>query len=343
MMRRRTKVINLALQGGGAHGAFTWGVLDRLLEDERIEIEGISGSSSGAMNAVMVAYGLALDGPKGARAHLARFWEAVGSRVPFNSEPHPSGLPINGSEKAALPWLQAYIALSRALSPYLVNPWNLNPLRAIIEDLVDFDWLRAQAPIKLFVASTRVQSGKMVVFQNAQLSAEVLLASACVPSLHHAIEIEGEVYWDGGFSGNPAVFPLIFECRHADVVIVMLHPLQRPVTPSTAQAIWERMTEMAFNATFLREMRAIGELKAHASKSLIAFGAIERRFRRLRCHLIEGEELMAGLTPSSRFNPRMSFLRTLRDQGRAHAERWLDETFDNLGNCTTFDIAARFA
>ncbi len=341
MMLRRTKIVNLALQGGGAHGAFTWGVLDRLLEDEHIEIEGISGSSSGAMNAVMVAAGLARDGPDGARELLARFWEAVASRVPFNSEPYP--LPVNGSEVPASPWLQSYIGLSRALSPYVVNPWKLNPLRQILEDLVDFEWLKSEASIKLFVASTRVTSGKMTVFQNAELSIEALLASACVPSLHHAVEIEGESYWDGGFSANPAVFPLIFECRHADVVIVMLHPLMRPGTPKTAQAIWERMTELAFNSTFLREMRAIGELKAQAAKSLFAFGGIERRFRRLRFHLIEGDELMAGLSPASRFNPRMSFLLTLRDHGRAHAERWLEETFDQLGTRTTFDIAARFA
>ena len=187
------------MQGGGAHGAFTWGVLDRLLEDERLEIEAISGASSGAMNAVMLAHGLTIGGREGARQALAHFWETVANRMPFN--------PRQGS---------LFLGLTRILSPYQLNPFDLNPLRDIVTDLVDFERLRTEDNIKLFVAATQVRTGKLRLFETEELSADALLASAALPSLHHAVEIEGEPYWDGGFSANPAIFPLLYHCESRD-------------------------------------------------------------------------------------------------------------------------------
>ncbi|MGQ0657836.1 MAG: patatin-like phospholipase family protein [Chromatiales bacterium] len=341
-MRSNEKTVNLALQGGGAHGAFTWGVLDRLLEDTRVRIEGISATSSGAMNAVMIANGLATGGRVGAREKLAAFWEMIARRSPF--DPTGSGmLAMFGAPQAdPPPWMQAYIGLSRTLSPYVVNPLDINPLRDILSQIVEFDRLRDGCPIKLFVSATRVNSGKIRIFRNNELKVEVLLASACVPSLHHAVEIDGEAYWDGGFSGNPALFPLIFECRGEDIVIVMLHPLERSKVPTSAKAIWEHMTDLAFNSAFLREVQAIAHMKTHADR-LWGFGPIERRFRRLKLHLIEGEALLGQLSHSSRFNARLSFLEHLRDQGREHASQWLEGQFSQVGSRSTLNIAEHFA
>src|SRR3990172_440839 len=274
-MLHSKKTASLALQGGGAHGAFTWGVLDRLLEDGRVEIEGISGTSSGAMNAVMVAQGLMHGERDGAREMLTKFWERVAHKSPFGL-PGSDMLGLLGSGGAEPPaWMQAYIGLSRSLSPYVVNPFDVNPLRDILCEIVDFERLREKCKMPLFVAATRVSSGRIRVFRNKELSAEVLLASACVPSVHHAVQIDGESYWDGGFSGNPALFPLIFECRGEDIVIVMLHPLEREKTPKSAKEIWEHMTELAFNAAFLREVQTIAHLKTHAER-LWGFGPVER-------------------------------------------------------------------
>ncbi len=340
---RRSKAINLALQGGGAHGAFTWGVLDRLLEHEGITIKSVSATSSGAMNAVMLAYGLADGGPEGARALLAQFWARVASQVPFAA---PNRNAINRLEGPALeptPWFQGYLEFARVFSPYVANPAGHNLLRDIVGDLIDFDRLRRRCPVKLFIAATRVRSGKIEIFRNPALSLEALMASTCIPTLHHAVEIEGEPYWDGGFSGNPAVLPLIFECHHPDIVIVMLHPASRPDTPVTGKAISEHMTELAFNSAFLREMGILSELKVLAEKGLFPFGRIERRLRRVRFHLIEKDELLPQLSPASRFNTREPFLQLLRDQGREHAERWLEQTYREIGIRSSFDYGARFA
>ncbi len=341
-MGSNEKTVNLALQGGGAHGAFTWGVLDRLIEDGRVRIEGISATSSGAMNAVVLCNGLVIGGRDGAREKLAEFWDLVGRKAPF--DPTSGGmLGMFGGTRADLPpWMEAYIGLSRTLSPYVMNPLDINPLRDVLRETVEFDRLHQGCPVKLFVSATRVNSGKIRVFRNSELTVEVLLASACVPSLHHAVEIDGESYWDGGFSGNPALFPLIFECRGEDIVIVMLHPLERSKTPTSAREIWEHMTDLAFNSAFLREVQAISQLKTQAEQ-LWGFGPIEKRFRRLKLHIIEGEELMGQLSHSSRFNARQSFLTHLRDQGREHASRWLDEQFSQIGSRSTLNLAERFA
>lgn len=337
------KVINLALQGGGAHGAFTWGVLDRLLERGDIGLEAISGSSSGAMNAVMLAYGYTERKQEGAREVLTRFWERVAGLLSFDApvEGLMSHLSFPTSEPP--PWLQAYLELSRLFSPYLVNPSGYNPLRAIISELVDFERLREHSPVKLFIASTKVRTGKLHIFGNQEISIDALLASACVPSIHHAVEISGEAYWDGGFSGNPPISPLIFRCRERDIVMVMLHPVSRPHTPTTAKAISEHMFELAFNSTFLREMHVLSELKAHAERRMVPVGRLERRLRRLRFHFIEQDLRDTPLSHASRFNARWSFLCLLRERGRERADRWLDQHCKRRRRRSIAGLLARIA
>jgi NTE family protein len=333
--------MSLALQGGGAHGAFTWGVLDRLLESGQIDVEGISATSSGAMNAVVMAQGMTAGGPERAREELAKFWETVAERSPFEL-PTPGVFGLMGGGTEPPTWMQAYVGLSRTLSPYVMNPLDINPLRDILRERMDFDRLRADCTIKLFIAATRVSTGRIRIFRNEELSVEALLASACVPSVHHAVQIDGESYWDGGFAGNPALFPLIYECRSEDIVIVMLHPLQRDKTPTSAKAIWEHMSEIAFNTAFMREMHSIAQLK-HQAEQLWGFGPVERRIKRLKLHLIEGEDSLSELSHLSRFNARWSFLKHLRDRGRDHASQWMEEEFPKVGSRSTLDLQTHFA
>lgn len=340
----REKTISLALQGGGSHGAFTWGVLDRLLEDEQLDIEGISGASAGAMNAVMLAHGLTIDGREGARQALADFWESVASQLPF------SALDAGVSEELQIlknngepsPVLKAFLALSRFFSPYELNPFELNPLRDIVTRQVDFERLRSQCRIKLFLAATQVRTGKLRLFETHELTADVLLASACLPSLHHAIEIDGEAYWDGGYSANPAIYPLFYQCQSRDVVVVLLHALARSDIPKTAREIWNRVTELSFSATFLREMRALAQAKIEAEKTFFPLGRLERRLRKMNVHMIEAEELMTQLSPGSKLNTHRSLIGFLRDQGRSRAEAWLERHRASIGVRSSVNLAEVF-
>jgi NTE family protein len=220
----KRQVLSVALQGGGSHGAFTWGVLDRLLEDERIEIDGISGASAGAMNAAVAAYGLTTGGREGARRALADFWTSVAAKVPS-------------------PLAESLVFLARFLSPSQFNPLNLNPLRDILAAQVDFARLRAESAARLFIAATNVRTGMPRVFRTPEITADVVLASACLPWMHRTVEIDGEAYWDGGLSANPPVRPLLYECEARDIVLVLLQPARRPALPHTAEAIWSRLTE----------------------------------------------------------------------------------------------------
>lgn len=340
----RTRVVNLALQGGGSHGAFTWGVLDRLLEDERIEFEGISGTSAGAMNAVVLADGLVKGGRDGARQALNRFWESVASHAPINQLPanllQPHGAGTDGSLG---PIAKALVALSRDFSPYQLNPFDLNPLRQIVTEQIDFQRLRAESELKLFVAATHVSTGKLRLFRNEEMSVDALLASACVPSLQQAIEIDGEAYWDGGYSANPAVFPLFYECESPDVIVVLLHPLIRAQTPHTAEEIRNRVSELGFNSTFLREMRMIVQATEQSEQALLPLGRLERRLRRMNFHLIEAEALVSQLAVDSKLNAHLPFITMLRDLGRARADLWLDNNFSSIGNRSSVDLAELFA
>ncbi len=334
------KRINLALQGGGAHGAFTWGVLDRLLQEERLEIEGISATSAGAMNAACCCYGLATGGREEARQVLERFWMGV-SRAAAIARLQPSWMDriqanwgLNFS-----PGFVAFDLMTRLFSPYEFNPLNLNPLRQVLEASVDFSVLRRNGqPVKLFLSATNVRTGRVKVFGQQELCADAVLASACLPFLFHAVEIDGEAYWDGGYMGNPAIFPLIYGCESRDVVVVHINPMVRPEVPRTARDILNRVNEISFNSSLMREMRAI-----HFVTSLIDDGHVDAAgLKRMFIHAIAADEVMCGLGVQSKLDADAGFLRHLRDTGRRHAEAWLNSTWQALGKRSSIDIHAQY-
>ncbi|UTH76648.1 patatin-like phospholipase family protein [Chromobacterium sp. IIBBL 290-4] len=331
-------VISLALQGGGAHGAFTWGVLDALLEAGAYRFDGLSGTSAGAMNAVALAHGLCLGGPERARESLAAFWEKVGESLP---EEMMRPLPL-GADSAAPPGLKMALQLSQWLSPYQLNPLDYNPLRRIIESQFDFERLRRASPVQLFVAATHANSGQLKLFRNAELSADALLASSCLPTLRQAVMIDGEPYWDGGFAANPAVFPLFKFCRSADILLVLLAPMSHGETPRSAEEIQKRATLLGFNSAFLREMRLFALLQQMADEPAWWRGGLERRLQATRFHLIEGHDLLSSLDASSRALAYGPFLLWLRDEGRATAKQWLAEHGGKVGRAASADIQRLF-
>jgi NTE family protein len=330
--------INLALQGGGAHGAFTWGVLDRLLEDDRFEIEGISGTSAGAMNAAVLAYGLARGGADGARASLAEFWDKVAAAAapsPIKPSPLDRWLSV-GNMDFSPSWI-AFDNLTRMLSPYEFNPLNLNPLRDVLCEVVDFDWLGDQCAheiVKLFLCATNVKTCKIHVFKGYAVSPEAALASACLPTLFHAVEIDGEAYWDGGYMGNPPIFPLIYDTASSDVLIVQINPMNVDAVPKRAHDIMDRVNEVSFNSSLMRELRTIAFVTR-----LIDEGRLDiDRYKRLNMHAIEAEDELARLTVSSKHNAERGFLRWLFELGRRRAETWLDAHADKVGRESSLDL-----
>jgi NTE family protein len=341
-MATEQKHINLALQGGGAHGAFTWGVLDRILEDERLHIDGVSGTSAGAMNGAILVSGHIVGGDEGARRALDRFWESV-SALGVLSPIHASWYDrATGNwdldESPASVWLDA---VSRLVSPYQTNPLNLSPLGDLLAQLVDFEALQEHDGIRLFVSATSVNSGKIRVFERQELTLDMLLASAALPNVFQAVEIEGESYWDGGYMGNPAIFPLIYNCDSRDIVIVQVNPLTREGVPKTAGEIMNRLNEITFNASLAHEMRAI----AFALKLLDQVPGdvpVVRGLKRMHIHMIEDEPAMESLGVASKLNTDMDFLLYLKRLGRETAERWLAENFDALGHRSTLDIRKKF-
>lgn len=338
-IRSSTKTVNLALQGGGAHGGFTWGVLDRLLEDGRIGLEGISGTSAGAINAAVAADGFLKGAHDGARRALEDFWRLISEAAAF------SPLAPTMFDKLRTDWNMdqspQYIffdLVSRLLSPYELNPFNLNPLRDILSTTIDFDALRRNDRLQLFITATNVRSGKVRVFDTDEITADVLLASACLPLLFKAVEIDGESYWDGGYMGNPAIFPLVYNCQSRDVVLVQVNPLARDEVPTTARDILNRINEISFNSTLMREMRAL----ATVSKFLRAGALDEERYKDIHVHVIEDEPAMRRLGASSKMNADFSFLCHLRDLGRAAAGRWLATVYDDLGTRSSIDVFDKF-
>lgn len=333
-------LISLALQGGGAHGAYTWGVLDRLLE-AGIRIEGISGTSAGAMNAVALAHGWTTGGADGARAALAAFWQAVGDSVPFHVELLNS---LNATADGALPTpMNVMMGFMKLFSPYQLNPFELNPLRDVVRAQFDFERLRRACPLKLFIAATAVRTGKARLFHTAEMSESALLASACLPTLHHAVEIDGEHYWDGGFTANPAIYPLLYECTTPDILMVLLNPLQLDEAPRSAEEISARSIELGFSTTFLREMRMIAHARQHIAETAgwMPLGRLERKLVGQRFHLIEAREL-AEAGSASKLNAASSFLSELHTLGRARAEEWLGTHYRQVGRKETVDVAQLF-
>ena len=332
--------LSLALQGGGAHGAYTWGVLDRLLE-AGIRIDGISGTSAGAMNAVALAHGWTAGGAEGARAALADFWQAVGDSVPFHVELLNS---LNSTTDGALPTpMNVMMGFMRLFSPYQLNPFELNPLRDVVRAQFDFERLRRDCPLKLFIAATTVRTGKVRLFHTAELSEAALLASACLPTLHHAVEIDGEHYWDGGFTANPAIYPLLYECTAPDILMVLLNPLQRDDAPRSAEDISARSMELGFSTTFLREMRMIAHARQYIAETAgwMPLGRLERKLVGQRFHLIEAREL-AEAGSASKLNAASGFLTELHTLGRSRADEWLRKQYRHVGRKETVDVARLF-
>ena len=341
-MSRRIRVLNLALQGGGAQGAFTWGALDRLLENPDLGFEGISGTSSGALNAAVFAQGLMDGGRDGARRTLAGFWERVAGTFSILFA-FPSFHPVWPLESPGAPLpLNNVLKLAREFSPYELNPLGHNPLRGILDDIIDFDALRERSPVQLFVSATQIRTGKLRVFDTAELTIDSLLASACLPSLAHAIHIDGEPYWDGGFTGNPPVFPLIFECRSPDVLVIVVQPLERHSTPTSAEEIRARMLELTFSAAFLREMRAIAISKQHIRRNWLPGGNLERLIDRLNVHILHDPKAVDGLVDGNRARNLHAHIRRLHDLGYAAADSWLHRNHEQIGTRSTVDLAAEF-
>jgi NTE family protein len=338
---RPRKRIKLALQGGGAHGAFTWGVLDRLLRADAFEIEGIVGTSAGAMNAAVLAHGLGHGGADGARAALRDFWEGMGrvaAMLPIQPTPMDR-LAGHGSLEYSPMWAMADLMM-RVMSPYEFNPANVNPLREHLEKVVDFAALRAAAAPApaLFVCATNVLTGRLRVFARDEITPAAVMASACLPQLFQAVEVGGEYFWDGGYSGNPPIFPLIYMGGAGDILIVQLNPINIPAVPRDARAIADRINTLSFNASLMREMRMIKFVS-----DLIDRGDLDgAKYQRVRIHTIGNEAALAGLGASSKLNADAAFLHHLFALGEAEAERFLAQHLDAVGVRDTTDLAKVF-
>jgi NTE family protein len=326
-------LVDFALQGGGAHGAFTWGVLDRLLEEPWLRIDGISGTSAGAMNAAVLIEGHADNGADGARAALENFWRRV-SRTALLSPLRRTPLDVLLGRWTLdhSPVFVAMDLMARLFSPYDLSPGGANPLRDVLAQTVDFDRL-AQAPIKLFVTATNVRTGRGRVFRNSEITPDVLLASACLPTLFQAIEIDGESYWDGGYSGNPTITPLVRECSSKDTILVQINPVERPGLPRSARDILNRLNEVSFNAVLLKELRMIALLRQVAQPD----NSESAKWADMRIHRISSK-MMVELGYSSKLNAEWEFLCMLREEGRRAGEAFLAAHQENLGRRSTFDL-----
>jgi NTE family protein len=335
MSDRNMRLVDLGLQGGGAHGAFTWGVLDRLLEEDWLEFDGVSGTSAGAMNAAVFVDGLAAGGREGARAALERFWRKVADAG--RTSPMQRGLIERMLGLWTLDYSPVFLALeasARMMSPYDLHAVTGNPLETILAECVDFDRL-SQAPTKLFVNATNVRTGRGRIFRNAEVTPEVLLASACLPTMFQAVEIDGEAYWDGGYSGNPSITPLVRECRSHDTILVQINPIRRPEPPRTARDIQNRLNEIAFNSVLIKELRTLALIR-----DVVDPGTGDGRLvKAMRVHRI-ASDLMLELGYSSKLLVEWDFFTMLRDNGRKVADEFLGAHGKDIGIRSTLDLDA---
>ncbi len=335
------KKINLALQGGGAHGAFTWGVLDYLLEDGRLAIEGLSGTSAGALNAVICIDGLARGGPQEARKRLADFWRAVSidGKLPLIQrqivERLLAFMPLEGTPVQA--WFDA---MARYFSPYDLNPLNINPLKDVIEGFVDFDAVRGYTDVQLFVSATNVTTGRLRIFPREKISADVVMASAALPLLFQAVIIDGTPYWDGGYMGNPAIFPFFRNTTTEDVLIVQINPVERREVPTSARDIMNRINEITFNSSLLAEYRAIEFVARLIDQGRLPRGLGPGQYRRVNAHRIVLSDGQKAYSADTKLSTDYDFFRMLRTNGRRAARRFLDAHFDDIGVRSTFDLGA---
>jgi len=332
-LSRAPILVDFALQGGGSHGAFTWGVLDRLLEEPWLSIDGISGTSAGAMNAAVLVDGHAEGGAEGARAALESFWRRVSEAARFSPfRRGPLDVLLGRWTLDSSPMYVAMDLMSRLWSPYDLNPMGKNPLRAILAETIDFARL-ARAPIKLFITATNVRTGRGHVFRNDAVTPDVLLASACLPTMFQAIEIDGEPYWDGGYSGNPTITPLVRECSSQDTILVQINPVERKKSPRAASEILNRLNEVSFNAVLLKELRMIALLRQVANPG-DSEGA---QWAGMRIHHV-ASEMMTELGASSKLNAEWEFFCLLRDEGRRSAQSFLETHAMDIGRRSTLDL-----
>jgi NTE family protein len=303
--------LSLALQGGGSFGAYTWGVLERLLEEKDVSFDAVSGASAGAVNAVIMSHGLATGGAEGAREALARFWKRASESAPRHAAtPAPSSV-------------VAFDISTRVMSPYQFNPLDFNPLRSLLDE-VDFEALRRDKPLRLLIGATRVSDGRLRIFRESQITREVVLASACLPLLQHAVTIDGDAYWDGGYAANPPLMPLVTASRASDIVVVQIIPTEGEELPRTSPEIIKRLNQMTFNNSLLRDLDSLSSMTEMA-KEREGEGRLSRKLRRLRLHRLAAEDSVTDLRQLSAFNLDWDFLMRLHDAGRTAADKWLVE------------------
>ncbi|WP_297800316.1 patatin-like phospholipase family protein [uncultured Brevundimonas sp.] len=336
----KRKPVCLALQGGGSHGAFQWGVLDRLFEDDRIEVTAVTAASAGAMNAAALVTGLEQGGNEGARASLDKLWLEVnrsGGRNVFGS----SGQWLQSLTKQWVsdnPLWQAGQTLAMSMSPYAFNPFNLNPLKRVVETAVDFEAVRA-SKVQMHIAATAVQSGKSRIFETAEITPQVLMASACLPHVFQAVRIDGQDYWDGGYLANPALYPLFEDRQPHDILLLPLNPFRRDDTPQQSADIMDRLNEILFNAPLVAELRSIAFVQ-----KLMEEGRLERGdgWKDIRIHAIPADEWLGDLSLASKMDTEWGFLTSLKESGRKAADQWLENCFERVGKSTTIDLQAAF-
>lgn len=333
----KTKKVNMALQGGGAHGAFTWGVLDKFLEDGRVIFDGISATSAGAMNAAIVAQGIHQGGNDIARELLEKFWLKMSSYGKIFSPVHQTPLDqlFNLDVTHSISYF-TFELLTHFLSPYQTNPYNFNPIKDILIEMIDFDQLHQIQCIKLFICATNVRTGRIKIFQDGDITLQSILASSALPQLFQAVQIGDEYYWDGGYLGNPAIFPLIYNTETQDVVIVHINPILRHEIPKDTSAIINRINEISFNSSLIRELRVI-----HYVSDLLDKGWIKDEYRhemkKMHIHSLRADKLMEQYSVASKLNPDWQFLMHLRDIGRDVAKEWLDKNYKAIGNNSTIN------
>lgn len=334
----RTKRLNLALQGGGSHGAFAWGVLDAFLEDGRVRFDGVCATSAGAVNAVALAYGLSTGNAETARRTLENLWRQISRLGSVFAPPEAFRWNLPGQDAARYSLLET---MSNIVSPYQFNPLNLNPLRRALIETVDVDSLRHFDKVKLFITATDVQTGRPKVFRNDDMSLEVVLASACLPFLFQAVKIKGRAYWDGGYVGNPALWPLFYETDTSDLCVVHLNPLERTQIPTTPYEIDNRINEISFNASLLAELRAVAFVKELIEKDWLR-AAYKKKLKDIRVHAIRADHAFKRLSIGSKFRTDWTFLKGLRDRGRSAAHHWLHTNFKAIGKRDTIDLHDEF-
>lgn len=339
-MELEKKRVCLALQGGGAHGAFTWGVLDRLLEEDAIVAEAMCGTSAGAINAVTCAYGLHTGGPKKAKELLEKLWHKISLSGSFMFKPGLFDQLYGGGDIYNSPGFMIFNTISQFFSPYNFNPYNYNPLKDILNDLIDFEELKLYNKKKLFICATNVKTNQAKIFTNNEITVDAVLASTCLPLLFQAVEINGEYYWDGGYMGNPPISPLITNTNIRDIVLIKINSININSVPTTARDIADRVNEISFNSSLINEMKLI-----HYRNELIRNGILKtdnKTNREIYVHTISGYEALSQLSQSSKMNVSWDFLVGLKEKGRQIAEKWIRTDYNQVGLKSTFDVEEHF-